>query len=412
MARLTFNPSPSTGTPLAPRYDLTNPYLMLHPDPNQVAPSYSLDPAHPGQLFYNAPKYQVGEFRGWTSDGQSALGIGFPESWNSDIFATSLATGDSRRLSRDPAYTDPVKTSPDDQWSVIMDGRVDHRLYFESAIPGLPALNDLVNIGTVLSGVYNNGNRRFFEPYLIDRYGDRGSYHGQQLNACGPSDDPTPGSGSICDPLWNGRADPAYAPDGTNVVYWQALVTDPACGPSNPSVPVCPTSTEPGGRRTRLMIARLTSRTPRSIAQPAPVPDAIPWGTPFTAGDHDPSQAHLPTGTYTLAGQVFGSATVSVTENSTHTAIASIATTYTNFSDDGINVINGTESSSKTGSAFSPTTTTHENLTLSGCHTGSKVTSEPGGWVVSGGIVSAQTRTGTLTTTVDGVAYASPPTGT
>ena len=183
MARLTFNPSPSTGTPLAPRYDLTNAYLMLHPDPNQVAPTYSLDPAHPGQLFSNTPKYQVGEFRGWTSDGQSALGIGFAESWNSDIYATSLTTGDSRRLSRDPAYTDPVKTSPDDQWSVIMDGRVDHRVYFESAIPGLPPLNDIVNIGTVLSGVYNNGNRRFFEPYLIDRYGDRGSYHGQQLNA-------------------------------------------------------------------------------------------------------------------------------------------------------------------------------------------------------------------------------------
>ena len=161
------------------------------------------------------------------------------------------------------------------------------------------------------------------------------------------------------------------------------------------------------------MIARLTSRTPQSIAQPAPVPDAIPWGVPFTAGDPDPSQPHLATGTYTLAGQVFGSATVSVTENSTHTAVASIATTYTNFSDDGINVINGTESSSKTGSSpFSPTTTTHENLTLSGCHTGSKVTSEPGGWVVSGGIISAQTRTGTLTTTVDGVAYTSPPTGT
>ena len=306
-----------------------------------------------------------------------------------------------------------MKTSPDDQWSVIMDGRVDHRVYFESAIPGLPPLNDIVNIGTVLSGVYNNGNRRFFEPYLIDRYGDRGSYHGQQLNACGPSDDPTPGSGSICDPLWNGRADPAYAPDGTNVVYWQALVTAPACGSSNPSVPVCPTSTEPGGRRTRLMIARLTSRTPKSIAQPAPVAGRHPVGHPLHRGDPDPSLPHLATGTYTLAGQVFGSATVSVTENSTHTAVASIATTYTNFSDDGINVINGTESSSKTGSSpFSPTTTTHENLTLSGCHTGSKVTSEPGGWVVSGGIISAQTRTGTLTTTVDGVAYTSPPTGT
>src|SRR5204862_8353712 len=131
-----------------------------------------------------------------------------------------------------------------------------HRMYFESAIPGLPALNDMASLGSVLAGVYNNGNRRFFEPYLIDRYGDRGSYHGQQLNACGPGDDPTPGSGSICDPLWNGRADPAWSPDGTNVVYWQALVTAPSCGGANP--PPCAASPEPGGRRTRLMIAKPT----------------------------------------------------------------------------------------------------------------------------------------------------------
>ena len=55
MARLTFNPSPSTGTPLAPRYDLTNVYLMLHPDPNQVAPTFSVDPAHRGSCSPTPP---------------------------------------------------------------------------------------------------------------------------------------------------------------------------------------------------------------------------------------------------------------------------------------------------------------------------------------------------------------------
>ena len=68
---------------------------------------------------------------------------------------------------------------------------------------------------------------------------------------------------------------------------------------------------------------------------------------------------------------------------------------YTNYSDDGINIINGTESA--TASIW------HENLTLSGCNTGSEVTSEPGGYTI---------KTGTLTTTIDGVAYTSPPPGT
>ena len=37
---------------------------------------------------------------------------------------------------------------------------------------------------------WRNANFRYFEPILIDSYGDRGNYHGQRLNA-GPG---TPGS--------------------------------------------------------------------------------------------------------------------------------------------------------------------------------------------------------------------------
>ena len=226
-----------------------------------------------------------------------------------------------------------------------MDGRVDHRLYFESGIPGLPPLNDLVNIGTVLSGVYNNGNRRFFEPYLIDRYGDRGSYHGQQLNACGPSDNPTPGSGSICDPLWNGRADPAWAPDGTNVVYWQALVTPPRAAVQSLGTDM-PDLDRAGRPPHRLMIARLTSAL-RGRSHNPHRPGRHPVGHPLHRRRPRPEPGASPTGTYNSSARCSGSATVSVTENPTHTGIASIATTYTNFSDDGVNVINGTESSSK-----------------------------------------------------------------
>src|SRR3989442_15280542 len=49
--------------------------------------------------------------------------------------------------------------------------------------------------------------------------------------------------------------------------------------------------------------------------------------------------SHLAAGTYTLAGQAFRAATVAVTENPSHTGIASIAIIYTNFSDDGTHEI-------------------------------------------------------------------------
>ena len=60
--------------------------------------------------------------------------------------------------------------------------------------------------------------------------GPRPSYQGQQLNAGGDAS-----AGGISDPNWNARANPAWSPDGTNVVLWQALVTSPACGGSEPA---------------------------------------------------------------------------------------------------------------------------------------------------------------------------------
>ena len=358
----------------------------------------------------------IGEFRGFTADGKEALGIGNQNSWNYDLFATDLQTGASRRLTRDPGYTDPMKSSPDDQWSVVMDGRTTHRLYFLGALPGVPPLIDFAS-AVASASLYNgpsssspNGAQRFFEPILIDRYGDRGNYHGQQLNAGG---DATPGSGSISDPLWAGRADPTWSPDGTAIVYWQSLVTAPACGPSNPNLLTCPTSSEPGGRRTRLMIASLTSRTAQVHTQPAPVSDEVPWGVEYHGGDAFPQRYFIPAGTYTLRGNSFGLANVTVTENSSHTADASVAVTYHDYSNDGITVLNGTESVSQTVSlaTFTTSTTFVEDLHVTGCHTGSKLTSDGGFNVTQNLVTGASKRTGTLTTTVDGNEYSSPPNG-
>jgi hypothetical protein len=111
--RLQFNATPSSGVPLVPRYDITAVTVLYSPSPNFQ--TFSLDPNHSGELTFNPPTGIIGEFRGWTSDGRSALGIGIEESGNFDGYATSLATGASQRLTRDPAYTDPMRSSPDDK---------------------------------------------------------------------------------------------------------------------------------------------------------------------------------------------------------------------------------------------------------------------------------------------------------
>ena len=95
-----------------------------------------------------------------------------------------------------------------------------------------------------------------------------------------------------------------------------------------------------------------------------------------------------------------------ITHDPTNTFVSSVTISYANYSDDGYHVINGTESVSIPSSGVVQTVTWHSNLTLSGCQTGSKVTSEPGGFVLTEDEQNTIfTATGTLTTTVNGNAY-------
>jgi hypothetical protein len=176
-------------------------------------------------------------------------------------------------------------------------------------------------------------------------------------------------------------------------------VEAPACGGANPIV--CPSpDPQAGGLRTRWILAELADREPLPATKVAPISDEIPWGIPYNRGDAIPVRPHLPAGTYTLDGKVFGSATVVITETSDLTRMASMHITYSNYTDDGINIVNGTHSRVVTAGGIEY----HEDLTLSGAHEGTRVTSEPAGWLFAGA-----TRTGTLTTTIDGKVYTSPP---
>lgn len=394
IGRLVFNPSPKAGTPMGPRYELEQVRFLN----DKSGAFFSVDPNDPGRLVHNHPRYAVGEFRGFSGDGKWALGVYHEESGNTDLYKTSLASGESIRITRDPGYTDPMDSSPDDKWNVVLNTQDERHLWY-AGLRGIPPLTDLLT-GAVMYYGFRNANFRYFQPILLDQYGERGRYRGQRLNA-GPG---TPANFS--DPNWNARADPTWSPNGTNVVFWQALLSEPGCGGADQAS--CPISTAQGGRRTRLMMARLTSRKPLRVRPVPPVPDAMPWATRYRPGDKLPSRLPAaPAGKFTLAGKVAGSADVEI-RHGANGRVNFVSAVYRGFSDDGFHVIDGNESAEGVGSGMGPPSVVwHADIRASGLQNGTKVTS-PGGFRPGGIGRAAQ---GSLTTTINGKVFTTPTAG-
>ncbi|KAL5335738.1 hypothetical protein BJX70DRAFT_401293 [Aspergillus crustosus] len=182
-SRLQFNPSPTAGLPRSPRYDLINVTRLA--EPNGILPlSVEGDRIH-----VNRDAIAVGELRGFSGRGPEAIYI--------------------QRLTNHPEYVDPVAGSPDDNWLVIEDTRGSDRQMLMAGMRGIPPLTDLVTT-SVTTATRNNGPRRFFQPFLLDRHGDRGNYFGQKINGPGRG---TPESGDANDPEWNAMAEPRWSPD-------------------------------------------------------------------------------------------------------------------------------------------------------------------------------------------------------
>jgi hypothetical protein len=405
MGRLQFNPSPTTGAePRGPRYDVVNTQTFFSPSQRRVL----VNPKDPTQVIINDTAIVVGELRGFNGDGREITYVGAPvESSNLDVFAADLTTGAVRRLTSHPEYVDPVDVSQHDDWMVVMDTRFTDRQMWLTGLRGIPPITDLVSTSAA-SSTRNNGYRRYFQPWLIDRHGDRGDYYGQQINAAGSG---IPGSGAVNDPEWNGMADPRWSPDGTEIVYWQAFTTSPACGGANP-LPCYP-STAQGGRNARIMVANLTSRKPKKAKKVPVVSDVVPWATPYVPGSPSPRRENPPAGNYTLKGKCRGTASVTVANRANSTSIRTVRVAYDGFSDDGANVFDGWEEVS----TFSPALTVtkvdwYSDLTKKGPQGGTKKTG-PGGFHLSIDVlVNIFDANGTLSTTVGGKKYTQPANGT
>jgi len=395
--RLQFNARTSDSGPQTPRYDLVDVNLLV--DPTRASPLT----ANGTHLTFHENAITVGELRGFSGSGDEITYIGYPsESTNIDLYAVHVETGDVRRLTSHPEYADPISFSADDRWFVTMDTRGSDRQMWMAGLRGIPPLIDVVAVAAAAS-TRNNRARRFFQPILIDRHGDRGKYFGQQINAEGDGS-----AGAVNDPNWNGRADPAFSPDGTKIVFSQAIVSAPACGGENPLE--CPESTAQGGREYRVMLAKLKDREPAIPKKVYKVPDYLPWATPFTPGSLPASPLIVPPGTYTLNGQTMGHAQVQFLGEQ---SITRVAVNYTNYADDDKYVLNGYEDVTVTvvpPKVWDYTLDWYSDIvqTKHGEITGRKTTSPEGFHLKIQVMKNIFHANGTLTTIVGGKTYKQP----
>ncbi|KAF3052367.1 hypothetical protein E8E11_010982 [Didymella keratinophila] len=399
--RLSFNAVPVDSGPNVPRYDLVDVNLLVNP--TRSAP-LTTNGTH---LTINHDAIIIGELRGFSGSGDEITYIGYPtESTNIDLYAVHVETGVVRRLTSHPEYADPIAFSTDDEWFVTMDTRGSDRQMWMSGLRGISPLIDVIAV-TAAASTRNNGARRFFQPILIDRYGDRGQYSSQQVNADGDGS-----NGAINDPNWNGRADPAFSLDGTKIAYWQALVSAPACGGRNPLE--CPMSTAQGGREYRVMLAELKDRKPVEPKSVYRVPDYLPWATKFKPGSLSSSPLSVPPGNYTLLGKVSGQAQVQFLGN---TSINRVVVNYTGYSDDEEFVLNGYEDvtvSVKPPKVWENTLNWYSDIvqTKFGIVTGTKRTCVDGFHLRIDAMTNVFNANGALTTTISDKKYKQPANGT
>ncbi|KAF1970626.1 hypothetical protein BU23DRAFT_570551 [Bimuria novae-zelandiae CBS 107.79] len=401
--RLEFNAHATSGNVLAPRYELVDVNLLYDSNRSQYLT------AEDGELRYHDNAIVVGELRGFSGTGDEIVYIGETyEANNIDLFAVHVVTGTVRRLTHHPEYADPIAFSADNKWIIALDTRGTDRQMFMSGMRHVPPLVDLVTV-TAAASTRNNGNRRFFQPILLDGYGDRRDYFGQHINTEGDGS-----NGAVNDPNWNARADPAFSLDGTKIVYWQAIVTGRECGGTNP-LP-CPEPTTQGQREYRVMLAKLTSRTPQPVPPVFEVPDQLPWATPFPPGAPFPGFSRgVRAGNYTLRGQVSGCAQVQLLSSSGNgsaivSAFGTVGVNYTDYADVEGYVLNGWEKVTvKMGSSvWENLVDWYSDIEQTGLVTASKKTSDDGFRLRISALTNIFEANGTLTTTIDGAVYEQP----
>ena len=295
-----------------------------------------MEPRPDGGFDFKPPN--AGEIKNFLNGGATFALLTEDFAINSDAGRVDMATGQVERLTHHPDYDEPIDVSPDDRWLVVGSKRnQDATLDVTAAFGLVPRPNFVLLAGSQLISTWafagNSGLNRGLDTWLIDRLGARGDYIGQNL-----SDD-------VC---YGGREREQWNADGTRVAKREqirpVMASDPQCH---------------GLPTRRVVVYELTSRAPVPPEDRFPIvptPDA-PWAGGITDVKNRPG---LDPGLYVVPGRVFGEAFVEYMENA-------VSVEYRNYSDDGLIVLDGVESHTRSGifSVAYPA-----DITVSGCRPG------------------------------------------
>lgn len=252
--------------------------------------------------------------------GLDQVEAGTPEAGHYDTSVIDLGSGEVRRLTRHPDHDEGIRFTPDEEWFVLQSARTDERVEFLGLLPRPPYLEWIAfSLHFVaIAGAPNDGlspgtdrDERdcYVDPWLLDRWFERGDYIGQRLLR------PEAGWVSI-----EGNAGGfGFSPDGTRLALIERRWRN-----------------EPPA--TRLRIASFPSRDPIPPERVVPI---VPTPEPTWAIRYEDWIVPDTLGVTVIPGLVSGTATL---RNAMPTAVAGeLEVTYRDYSDDGLHVLDGFE---------------------------------------------------------------------
>jgi hypothetical protein len=294
------------------------------------------------QLVSQPNEAKYGALRG----GRDWIEAGTPSAGQYDDVTIDLATGEVRRLTRDPDHDEGLRYTPDEEWFVVQSTRGDNRIGFLGLLPRPPyidwiafSLHFVAIAGQPGDGVSPGGNRNerdcYADPWLVDRWFERGDYLGQRLLE--PADGWQSAAGGF-----------EWSPDGTRL-----SITELGWRRQNPP-PL------PG----RLRVFTLTNREP--IAPSAVVP-IVATPDPTWAVRYEDWIVPNTFGVTVIPGKASGTATI--TNDFANTLSGSARVEFADYSDDGASTLNGFEEI-RIPVLITDGAEYEVDLSMSGAHTG------------------------------------------
>ena len=291
----------------------------------------------------------AGEVKSFADGGKSLINLALFESNNYDLAKINLTNGSITRLTKHFSYDEGTYPSPDGNWVIFQTHRHITRMDAFGLIPRplIAGLPQAAGVSYQRNAEFEGHPKaaRFYGLTLADKWGDRvrlpeEGYTG--INLMTDKDDVT---------LYNHLGNFAWHPSSTHGIFWEQK--DPA-------------TVKEGELTGRLRMATFTSRKPTKPLEPV-IPD-MKWAT-------DLKDFKWTTTTYPkqgiLKGKISGHAEISTlkpAQGSSDEPRRVIK--YLDFSDDGVYILNGTESSTLRAGGYDKPVIWNTDIKVSGKQTG------------------------------------------